>query len=229
VALAAGVIRGLTGFGGAMVMAPPLALMLGPRLMVPIAVLLEGIAALPMVWNARREIRLSTIGPILAVACAAVPLGGYVLMTADPQTMRRVIAFIVIVFSLLLLRGWRHAGRPNLATSIGIGAVSGAMGGATSMSGPPVILYLLSGPDPAQTSRANLTLFVAVTSLVAAAVLWAGGALGAQAAWMALLLAPAYCGGLVAGARLFPKFGDTRLRQIALILLIAVSIGIVVA
>ena len=37
IALAAGVIRGITGFGGAMVMTPPLALLLGPLVAVPLA------------------------------------------------------------------------------------------------------------------------------------------------------------------------------------------------
>ena len=36
IAAVAGVVRGITGFGGAMVMAPPLALLLGPKLAVPV-------------------------------------------------------------------------------------------------------------------------------------------------------------------------------------------------
>ncbi|HUG77544.1 MAG TPA: TSUP family transporter, partial [Burkholderiales bacterium] len=68
VGAAAGVVRGITGFGGAMVMSPPLALLLGPRLMVPVALLLEGIAALPMVWETRRLVRWRVIGPIIVAA-----------------------------------------------------------------------------------------------------------------------------------------------------------------
>ena len=65
VAVIAGVIRGITGFGGAMVMSPPLALLLGPRVTVPVVLLLEGLAALPMVWQTRRLVRWRIIGPIL--------------------------------------------------------------------------------------------------------------------------------------------------------------------
>ena len=44
--------------------------------------------------------------------------------------------------------------------------------GATSVDGPPIVLYLLSGPDPVATTRANLTLFVTVTTLAGLAALW---------------------------------------------------------
>lgn len=229
IAAVAGVVRGITGFGGAMVMAPPLALLLGPALAVPVVLLLESVAAAPMLVHTRRDARWRAIGPILLAACATVPLGGYVLVTADPQSLRRAIAAIVMVFSLLLLRGWRYSGRQRVATSIGLGALSGAMAGATSIGGPPVILYLLSGPDRVETTRANLTLFVAATSLAAVVALWAVGVLGLGAALTGLVLAPGYCGGLIVGARLFPRFNDTRFRQFTLLLLIVVSGGILLA
>jgi hypothetical protein len=229
IAVAAGVVRGITGFGGALVMTPPLALLFGPALVVPAVLLLESVAAAPMVVQTRREVGWGVIGPILGAACVTLPLGGYVLATAEPHALRRAIAAIVIVFSALLLRGWRYAGRQRLGTSIGLGALAGAMAGATSIGGPPVILYLLSGPDSIATTRANLTLFVAAVSAAAIAMLWAGGLFGAAAAWIGLLLAPGYYGGLVAGTRAFARFSDTRFRQFTLLLLIAVSAGILFA
>jgi uncharacterized membrane protein YfcA len=36
IAFVAGIVRGITGFGGAMVMSPPLALQLSPRVAVPV-------------------------------------------------------------------------------------------------------------------------------------------------------------------------------------------------
>jgi hypothetical protein len=226
VAAAAGVIRGITGFGGALVMTPPLALLFGPWLAVPVALLLEALVALPMVVQTRRLVRWRVVAPIGAAACLTVPLGVHVLVSADPQALRRAIAAIVIVFSLLLLRGWRYSGRQRIGTSVGLGALSGAMLGATSIGAPPVILYLLSGPDAAETTRANLTLYLVLSSLAGLIVLWARGVLDAPAAWMALALAPGYYGGLLLGVRLFPFFSDTRFRQFALLLLIAVSTGI---
>lgn len=229
IAIAAGLVRGITGFGGALVMTPPLALLFTPAVAVPVALLLESVVSAPMLAQTRQEMRWRVIGPILVAACLAVPAGAYLLASADPDVLRRAIAAVVIVFSLLLLRGWRYTGRQRMATSIATGALAGTMGGATSMCGPPVILYLLSGPDAIATTRANLTLFVAVASLAALIALWANGVLDARAGWTGLALAPAYLGGLLVGARAFSRFNDARFRQFTLLVLVGVSIGILLA
>jgi len=85
------------------------------------------------------------------------------------------------------------------------------------------------GPDPIETTRANLTLYVTVTSFVGIVMLWHQGIFDARAGWTSLWLAPAYYVGLVGGIGLFPRFSDTRFRQFTLLLLIAVSTGILLA
>ena len=225
----AGVIRGITGFGGAMVMSPPLALLMGPLVAVPVVLLLEALAGTPMLVQNRRLVRWRVIGPILAASCVTVPLGTYVLVTVDPQLMRRIIAATVIGFALLLLRGWRYAGQHRLATGVGLGGLAGVMVGATSMGGPPVILYLLAGPDRIETTRANLTFFVAGISLAGLVMLWLAGVLDARALVLAAALAPGYYLGMVLGSRLFARFNDTRFRQFTLVFMMAVSTGILLA
>lgn len=226
---AAGIVRGVTGFGGAMVMSPPLALLLGPRLTVPVVLVLESVVAAPMLLHTRALVNWRLMGVILLVACLCVPLGTLILVSLEPQFMRRAIALSVIVFALILLIGWRYSGRPRLSTSVGLAALSGTMLGATSIGGPPVILYLLSGPDPVAVTRANLTLYVTVASVVGLAALWYHRVLDIPAATTSLWLAPAYFFGLIAGTRVFPRLSDTRFRQLTLLLLIVVSTGILVA
>lgn len=229
IACAAGAVRGITGFGGAMVMSPPLALLLGPRVAVPVVLLLESLIAAPMLWQTRQSVNWRVMGAILAAACAFVPLGVLVLAETNPQVTRKAIAVTVIVFALLLLRGWRYTGNPRLATSLGLGAISGGMLGATSVGGPPVILYLLSGPNSIESTRANLTLYVTITSLVGIAMLLQQGIFDAHAGRVSMWLAPAYYLGLACGVRLFPCFSAARFRQFTLVLLIAVSGAILIA
>lgn len=229
IAALAGVVRGVTGFGGAMVMAPPLALLLGPKITVPVVLLLESLAAAPQVLQTRGLVRWRVVAPMLAATCLTVPLGGYFLATAEPHVVRRATALVVIVFSLLLLRGWRYRGAQRTGTGVALGGLSGAMLGATSIGGPPVILYLLAGPDRIEVTRANLTLFVAGSCIAGLALLWAQGVLDPAGAWAALWLAPGYYGGLVVGTRLFARFDDARFRQFTLLLMIAVSTGILLA
>jgi hypothetical protein len=225
----AGVIRGITGFGGAMVLTPPLALLLGPQLAIPVVLLLEAFVGAPMMRDAARHATWRALVPITLAACVTIPLGGYVLVHADQDVLRRVIAAIVVVFALLLLRGVRYAGARGLPSSLSLGAVSGTLLGATGIGGPPVILYLLSGPDPVHVTRANLTLYVAFISVAGLTMLATRGILNATALTSMLLLAPLYLIGVLLGGRLFARSSDKRFRQFTLVLLLAVSTFIMLA
>ena len=66
--------------------------------------LLETAATRQLLPGALPRSRWREIGPL---ALAGAPLGGYVLRHLDPDIMRRVIAGVVLVFSLVMLRGWR--------------------------------------------------------------------------------------------------------------------------
>ena len=114
IACLAGVIRGITGFGGSMVMTPPLALLFGPQLAVAAVLLLEAFAGAPMMLDAARNATWRLLAPIAVAACVTVPLGGYVLVHADQDILRRAIAAIVFIFALLLLKGARYTGAHGL-------------------------------------------------------------------------------------------------------------------
>ncbi|MEP7057132.1 MAG: sulfite exporter TauE/SafE family protein [Caldimonas sp.] len=229
IALVGGLVRGTTGFGAAMVMTPALSLLIGPKTAVPVTLLLETFAALPMLPAAARIARWRVIAPISVAAFATVPLGGWLLAGADPKLLRYLIATTVIVFSLALLSGRRYRGAQRTGTSIGLGALSGAMLGATSIGAPPVILYLLSGPDAATTTRANLTLYVVAISAAGLVMLAVSGLMGAptlrDAGWLAL----PFAAGVVAGSRLFARFSDLRFRQLTMVFMLLVAIGVLLA
>jgi uncharacterized membrane protein YfcA len=223
-----GFVRGVTGFGGAMVFTAPMALLTGPRQAVAVALLLEAFAALHMLPRAVREGHMRVIAPICAAACLTVPLGGHFLATLEPQLLRKAIAASVLAMALLLLYGLRYAGPPRLPTSLALGALSGTLAAATSVGAPPVILYLLAGPDPVAVTRANLTLFVMVLSAAALAVLYYRGILDIGAAGLALALAPFFFGGVSLGNRVFPRIDAGRFRRGTLVLLILLAVAIFV-
>jgi uncharacterized membrane protein YfcA len=229
IALTGGVVRGVTGFGGSLVMTPPFALMFGPQFAVPVVLLLEGFVAAPMLHEAARSVNWRVMAPISLAACVMVPAGGYLLVTADPQMLRRAIAFTVIVFSLLLLAGYRYAGSRGTGASLALGVLSGTMLGATGIGGPPVILYLMSGPDPARVVRANLVLYVTVISVAGLVMLWTRGLLNTDSVLFTLLLAPFFYGGVIVGKRLFSRFSEQRFRQFTLVLMLLSATGILLA
>jgi uncharacterized membrane protein YfcA len=223
IAMLGGLIRGVTGFGGSMVMTPTLSLLLGPIPAVVSAVVLETFAAFPMMPAAARIARWRMIAPICVAACITTPIGGYLLLTLDPQFMRRAIAATVLFFSLLLLTGLRYRGQQRLSTSVALGATSGVLVGATGVGAPPVIVYLLAGTDSPSITRANLTLFVTIISLAALAMMLWRGMLNWENATTALILSPFYFGGVGIGSRLYSHVDPNAVRRWTLIFLIIVS------
>lgn len=229
IALAGGLVRGTTGFGAAMVMSPALALLLGPKTAVPVTLLLETFAATSMLPAAAAIARWRVIAPISLAALLTVPLGGLLLADADPKLLRQLIAVTVIVFSIALLSGRRYHGPHRVGTSVGLGALSGAMLGATSIGAPPVIIYLLSGPDAASVTRANLTLYVVVISAAGLVMLAASGLIGRETLGLAAWLAVPFVIGVTAGSRLFSRFSDARFRQVTMAFMLVVAVGVLLA
>jgi uncharacterized protein len=190
---------------------------------VPLVLMLEGFAAAPMMPKAAKLARWQVLLPIMIAAALCIPLGTLLLTEVDPQWIRRGTALIVLSFSLVLLTGARWQGRYRTGTGLALGSVSGTMLGATSIGGPPVILYLLSGPDSAATTRANLTLYVAVSSVLGLSVLTLRGAVSLEVFTLGLVMAPLFTGGVMVGSRIFAHLSEQRFRRITILLMLCVS------
>lgn len=223
----AGLVRGITGFGGAMVMTPALSVLIGPTQAVVVALVLETSAAIQLLPDALRKAQWKTLLPISVAACLTIPLGSYLLITLDKAVVQRVIAGVVIIFSAIMMTGVRYAGERRIATSAGLGLVSGVLLGSTSIGAPPVILYLLSGPDPAAITRANLIVFLTIISAMGLAVLLASGIMTADLSLRALVLVPLYLVAIWIGGKVFAKLNDAAFRRFTLLFMLVMSVVII--
>ncbi|MDP3415182.1 sulfite exporter TauE/SafE family protein [Falsiroseomonas sp.] len=220
----AGVMRGYSGFGTAVLLAPAYSVLWGPRIGVPVMLLMELVVSMQLVPKAIGEANRRVILPIGAAACVATPLGAFILITADQDLLRRFIGGFVLVFGLLLMSGWRYHGSRPLPLNLAVGSVAGLLKGATGISGPPVILYLLAGPEAVKQHRANLILFfgtIAVISVIPPAL---GGLIVWSTLAKLLILLPVLMLGVPLGARLFHVLPDRWYRRAALFFLVTTGI-----
>jgi uncharacterized membrane protein YfcA len=224
IVIVAGLVRGTTGFGGAMLVTPVLSILYPPINAVVIALLLETAAALVMFPDALPKARWRTLVYLTLPAVVTVPLGGYLLLTLDPGIARKIISGVVIVFSSMLLFGFRYGGTPRVTTSLALGSIVGVLLGATSVGAPPVILYLLSGPDSIVVTRANLTVFVTAISVIGLIMLTAAGAINGALATTAVLLTAPFLLSTWLGAKLFGRLSDANVRRFALGLMLCVGV-----
>lgn len=224
-ALAAGLMRGFTGFGSAMVMMPVYSLLFGPLQAVATVMLMETVVTLHLLPGALPRTRWREIGPMGLAALVGAPLGGTLILHLDAEIMRRAIAGVVLVFTLVMLRGWRYRGPRGRTATLGAGLVSGLMTTSVGMGGPPVLLYLLSGDDGAAQNRANLITYLAIVGTAALVVYLVAGVIGGDTVWRAALLALPFLAGAFAGGRLFRLSSETLYRRVALYFLLAVALG----
>jgi uncharacterized protein len=220
VTLVAGLMRGFAGFGSAMLMAPIFAILFGPAAMVVTVVAIELVVSLQLFPQVRRHADWKVLTPMSLAACAAMPLGVWLLASVDKNAIVTAVSAVIVAFVVLMWTGWKYTGRRSTAATVAVGAVSGAMMATTSVGGPPVLLYLLSGDDRPEVNRANIVTYYFLTQFLL--IVLATGVAGWEALVRAAVLFPAMVLGAWAGGRLFHGLASERLyRNVALAILFA--------
>ncbi|WP_377506532.1 TSUP family transporter [Octadecabacter sp. R77987] len=199
----AGIVRGFTGFGTALIFVPVAGRFL-PASDVIILITLTGLAStsalLPRAWGQgnRREVAL-----LLVAALPTVPVGIWAMGWLDDVIVRWIVAGVAGGTLLSLMTGLRYDGRIGWAGLLGIGALAGLVGGMTGLTGPVIIIAYLASRHGAQEVRANTILFLAGLDLVIFANLMFGGQVAWALVWVAALLSIPYFTTTLLGQSLF--------------------------
>jgi uncharacterized protein len=219
VAGVAGLMRGFAGVGSGMLMAPIFAVLFGPIDTVAIIICMEIVVTAQLLPSVHREIEWRVVLPMGLVAALFMPVGNRLLVSLNPETLSHGIGWVVLVFAVLLMTGWRYDGEKRLPITAGIGGLSGVLMASTSLGNPPVMMYLLSSRDEAATNRANFTGYFAITlvTLIALMIYWK--LVNWDNAQQAAILLPGFMIAAWIGGRLFKKSSEALYRRVALGLL----------
>jgi uncharacterized membrane protein YfcA len=224
IAFVSGTARGFSGFGAAMIFMPLASSVAAPRLVAALLLVIDFIAAAPLLPNAWQEADRKATAVMVAGALVGVPIGTWCLSRFDPVTTRWIISCFVGALLLLLLSGWRYRGKDHAALSIGIGGLSGFTSGLAQTGGPPIVGYWLGRPIGPVIARANILLFFGASdcfSLVSYAV---AGLITLDAIWFSLLVGPVYGIGVWFGSQLFGRASEKLFRVICYALIAAAAI-----
>ena len=213
-ALTAGLARGFSGFGGALIFVPLASAVVGPRSAAPLLLIVDAVAAaglIPNAWRgaARREVCIMAAGALLGV-----PLGVLLLTRADPLALRWGLAAVVAALLAVLISGWRYRGRRTRPVTAGVGLVGGLLSGLAQIGGPPVVAFWLSSALSPDVVRANIVLYFAISTVFSGVAYVAGGLITPAVLMLALLAGPAYGLGIYLGSRLFGVASETAFRRI---------------
>src|SRR5882757_9658658 len=121
IAFVSGTARGFSGFGSALIFMPLASSMAAPRLVAALLLIIDFVAAAPLIPNAWKHADRKATAVMVSGALIGVPIGTYFLSRLEPVTTRWIISAFVFALLMLLLSGWRYRGRDHVALSIGIG------------------------------------------------------------------------------------------------------------
>jgi uncharacterized membrane protein YfcA len=215
ISVLAGLVRGFSGFGSALVYMPLMSALYGPRIAAPSMAVIDVLAAVTFVSTVWRQAAWREVLPLAVSALVAAQFGSLILKYADPILLRWFITILVLTVVAVLVSGWRYHGRPILVVTLAVGALSGLLGSAVQMAGPPVIVYWLGSAGEAAIVRANFVTYFAALAAGLGITYSIKGLLTSEATALALLIGPLQIASQHVGARLFPLASDRTYRILA--------------
>ncbi len=136
-------IRSTFGFGEALIAVPLLALRIPIQVAAPLAVSVSVVVAAVVVVQDWRGVHFRAAAGLTLAAFLGIPLGLLLLVRVDDHLVKLVLGSVIILFSVYSLatgRRWTLAS-DHTGWLMVCGFVSGILGGAYGMNGPPLAIY----------------------------------------------------------------------------------------
>ena len=170
-------IRSSFGFGEALIAVPLLALRIPVTVAAPLAVMVSITVAAIVIAQDWRHIHVRPTTWLVLSSLLGIPLGLLLLTRVNEHVVKTILAIIIILFSSYCLL--RHQSielkSDRLAWLLGFGFLSGILGGAYGMNGPPLVIYGSLRRWSAEKFRATLQGYFLPASLIGLVGYWFAG------------------------------------------------------
>jgi len=211
----AGMVRGFSGFGTAMIYLPGAAQWLSPFAAITTLVTMEMIGPLPNIPRALREGHWRDVLRLGAGMALALPLGVWVLSKVAPEVFRYGLSFSALGLLVLLMAGVRYRGNLHRSMIYLTGGLGGFMAGVVGLPGPPIIMLYMAARHPTNVIRASIILYLFLADAAMLLVYALFGNLVFWAIGLGLVLAVPYLLGNMLGARIFRPEAERAYRLVA--------------
>lgn len=225
--LVAGVVRGFTGFGFALILVTAATVLAPPADIVPVSMLLDIFASIRMLPHVHADIDRRGTSLMLLGALPAIPIGALALASFSDDTMRLGIGLAVLLATVAIGSGFALKRVPGSGLKLVTGVSMGLLSGSVGIPGPPVILLYLSSPLPVATLRATAVAVFLATDLVAVTVMTFYGLITTHLLLHCLLLAPVVEGAVFLGRRLYGVADPAVVKRAALALMVCLAVVVI--
>ena len=220
----ASIIRGFNGFGFSATCISGFSFILPAIEIVPIILILEvmiSIFMIPYVWS---KIDWKFVIKILIGIAIGSPIGLYLLKYLSADTTHLSVCFVIIFFSILLMRGYSNQKLNNNFAKISTGFVAGTINGLSLLGGMPVALFLLVTNIQPAIIRGSLAALFFLTDTYAFILSFFAGIVDMTTIYRTIPLVIILPLGVYIGDKFFVKAKEATYRKAVLYFLIIVSI-----
>lgn len=224
-------LQSATGFGFALVSAPILFALLGPREAVTAGIVVAIVLnTLTLAGERRRpEVLVRDATALVAWSVPGIALGVLVLRAVPERPLSVLVAVAVLGGLALRVRSRRAASQPRAWHVPVAGTTAGALGASTSLNGPPLVFCLLARRASPTQVRDTLAAIFLAEAVIGVPALLLSGTFTAPRAAAALILAG--LAGQLVGRRAFgwlqgERYERAVLAALAITALVAVATSV---
>lgn len=206
-----GLVIGVGGFGSSLIAAPVLIWVLEPTAMVVTNLSLAILTRIPIIVRDRGRVRQPLTRQLVVGGLLGLPLGVALLSMLSSHGAKLFLSALVVVFGMPYLLIPDRIAPITSARSIWstlIGLVSGVLTTSSSLSGPPVVLWLSNQRLPKHAFRVTTSVVGTVLNIAGIVLLIATGKVALSSLALPVVLLPAAAIGALLGDQLLGRLSE---------------------
>lgn len=230
ISFAATLMRSTFGFGESLVAVPLFSLFLPIAIAVPLSVLISILVALFVVIQDHHKIHFNSAKWLIIFAVLGIPFGIVILIYGNDQLVKITLGAIIALYAIYSLTGRNSITleTDNKYWLFLCGFLSGILGGAYGLNGPPLVVYGNMRKWTAQHFRATLQAYFLPASLIGTAGYALKGLITITVLKYFLISLPAAIPAIFMGRYLNLKLKDGAFFKYVYLLLIGIGIFLII-
>jgi uncharacterized membrane protein YfcA len=215
-------VKGITGFGNTLVMAPLFSFVVSNRFTTPVDLLISLPTNVYLVWKNRKSINFKTVAPLSVMLLAGVIPGTILLKTGNDLILKLVLGVVIVALGIEMLYRkpqQNGSGKGNKLLLVIVGLVSGVLAGMYGISAFLVAYISRTSSDRGQF-RANLCSLFLVDNIFRFFWYSTTGIMTMEIVKFTIFMAPAVVLGMYAGTRVDTGLKEETVRKATIYLLV---------
>ncbi len=216
VIFSAAFIKGLTGFGFALLAVPFLSLLFPMQVLVPAMSLFNLITSLVILFKLQEKIKAYYFIPMFVASLGGIPLGIYALQYVSSENLKLITGILVILFSVQMLGKVKVAKHFSQFPIVFAGFISGMLSSSISIGGPPLVIAMNRKGYSKEHFRGVFAWFGAFSSFFTTAAFLMKGMIEMESVNLAFFCLPILFLGSHIGSKFSIKIEQNKFRKIVI-------------